>query len=230
MSTVRLAALGRGLPPYPRNMEFDASTLAKRDLYKLMTGAIVPRPIAWVSSVDATGRSNLAPFSYFNAVSSDPPTLMFSGSAHTPKRRKDTVRNVEESGQFVVNIVTEELAEAMNRTSIAAPRGFDEFAYAGVTPAPSRVVAPPRVAESPIHFECELAHVWRVREGVDASSVVFGRIVHVHVEDHLLDGTRIDSAALRPLGRLGGPNYAGLGEISTLDRPTYPPGEEEARG
>ena len=211
-------------------MEFDASTLPERDLYKLMTGAIVPRPIAWVSTRNPDGQTNLAPFSYFNAVSSDPPTLMFSGSAHTPERRKDTVRNVEDSGQFVVNIVTEELAEAMNRTSIAAPRDFDEFGYAGVTPTASRAVAPPRVAESPIHFECELAHVWRVRSGADASSVVFGRIVHIHVEDRLLQGTRVDPAALRPLGRLGGPKYAALGQIFTLARPTYPPREEEARG
>lgn len=204
-------------------MEFSTKNLEKRDVYKLMTGAIVPRPIAWVSSLDAEGRPNLAPFSYFNAVSADPPTLMFSGSAHAPDRRKDTIYNVEATGEFVVNIVTEALAEAMNATSIAAPLGFDEFAFAGLTAAPSAVVAPPRVAESPIHFECELAHVYRVREGEDASSVVFGRIVHIHAADELLDGTRIDAAKLKPLARLGGPNYAGLGEIFMLERPTYPP-------
>lgn len=207
-------------------MEFDAAALAKTDLYKLMTGAIVPRPIAWVSSLDATGKPNLAPFSYFNAVSADPPTLMFSGGAHTPTRRKDTVRNVEDTGEFVVNVVTEDLAEAMNASAIAAPRGFDEFEFAGVTAEPGRAVSVPRVAESPVHFECRVAHVYRVREGEDASSVVFGRIVHIHVADHLLDGTRIDTAALRPLARLGGPQYAGLAEIFTLARPVYPPDGE----
>lgn len=207
-------------------MELDAATLSNRDLYKLMTGAIVPRPIAWVSSLDASGKANLAPFSHFNAVSADPPTLMFSGGAHTPERRKDTVRNVEDTGEFVVNIVTEDLAEAMNATAIAAPRGFDEFAHAGVTPAPSRTVAVPRVLESPVHFECRVAHIYRVREGVDASTVVFGRILHIHVDDRLLDGTRIDTATLRPLGRLGGPQYAGLSEIFTLERPTNPPADD----
>lgn len=204
-------------------MEFTADTLPKRDLYKLMTGAIVPRPIGWISSLDAAGRPNLAPFSYFNAVSADPPTLMFSGGAHAPDRRKDTVYNVEARGQFVVNIVTEELAEAMNASAIVAPPEFDEFDYAGVTQAPSTVVAPPRVAESPVHFECEVAHIYRVREGEDASSVVFGRIVHIHVADELLDGTRVDVAKLRPLARLGGPRYAGLAEIFELERPVYPP-------
>lgn len=207
-------------------MEFDAGALSTADLYKLMTGAIVPRPIAWVSSLDATGKPNLAPFSYFNAVSADPPTLMFSGGAHTPERRKDTVRNVEDTGEFVVNVVTEELAEAMNASAIAAPRGFDEFAFAGVTAEPGRVVSAPRVAESPVHFECRVAHVYRVREGADASSVVFGRIVHIHVADRLLDGTRIDTAALRPLARLGGPQYAGLADIFTLARPAYPPEDD----
>lgn len=206
-------------------MEFDARALGKTDLYKLMTGAIVPRPIAWVSSLAADGTRNLAPFSYFNAVSSDPPTLMFSGSAHGPDRRKDTVHNVEETGQFVVNIVTEDLAVAMNASAIAAPPGFDEFEYAGVTATASRTVAPPRVAESPVHFECEVAHIWRVREGADASSVVFGRILHIHVEDRLLDGTRVDAAALKPLARLGGPTYAKLSDVFTLERPIYPPAE-----
>lgn len=211
---------------YGVRMEFDAGALSRRDLYKLMTGAIVPRPIAWVSSLDASGAPNLAPFSYFNAVSADPPTLMFSGGAHTEDRRKDTVRNVEETGEFVVNVVTEPLAEAMNATAIAAPRGFDEFEYAGVTPAPSRVVQPPRVAESPVHFECRVAHIWRVREGVDASTVVFGRIVHIHADDSLLDGTRVDAATLRPLARLGGPRYAGLADVFELARPAYPPEED----
>ena len=207
-------------------MEFSADTLSKRDVYKLMTGAIVPRPIGWISSLDADGRPNLAPFSYFNAVSADPPTLMFSGGAHAPDRRKDTVYNVEARGEFVVNVVTESLANAMNATAIVAPPEFDEFAYAGLTAAPSAVVAPPRVAESPIHFECEVAHIYRVREGEDASSVVFGRIVHIHVVDELLDGTRIDAAKLRPLARLGGPTYAGLAEIFALERPTYPPSSD----
>jgi flavin reductase (DIM6/NTAB) family NADH-FMN oxidoreductase RutF len=207
-------------------MEFDTAALDIRDLYKLMTGAIVPRPIGWVSSLNAAGKPNLAPFSYFNAVSADPPTLMFSGGAHTPDRRKDTVRNVEETGEFVVNIVTEQLAEAMNATAVVAPRGVDEFSYAGVTPAPSRTVAVPRVAESPVHFECRVAHIYQVREGADASTVVFGRIQHIHVDDRLLDGTKIDTAALRPLARLGGPQYAGLAEIFTLERPVYSPKDD----
>ncbi len=201
-------------------MERSPDTLSPRTIYKLMTGAIVPRPIGWISTLGALGTPNLAPFSYFNAVSAVPPTLLFCLGMKDPGTPKDTLQNVRDTGEFVVNVVTETLAEAMNHTSIKVPYGEDEFALAGVTPAPAFTVKPPRVTESPIHFECRVAHIYPVGEG--ESHIVVGRITHIHVDDALLiDGDKIDLGKLKPVGRLAGRSYARIADTFELERPVY---------
>ncbi len=161
-------------------MEINPTELPWNSIYKIMIGSIVPRPIGWISSVDEEGCPNLAPFSFFNAVCPNPPTVLFCplirGTDHQPK---DTLRNVRQTGEFVVNIVTRALAEAMNVTSTEFPAQVDEFQAAGLTPAPSVVVRPPRVAESPIHYECKLDQVVEIGSQPGAGSIVIGRVVHL---------------------------------------------------
>lgn len=202
-------------------MEFDPGAVPPRTIYKLMTGAVVPRPIGWVSSVNANGQPNLAPFSYFNAVSSNPPHLIFSpGIRGTDGSAKDTLKNVQTTGEFVANLVTEDLAEAMNVTATEFPAHVNEFEAAGLTPAPSRAVRPPRVAESPVHFECRVAHLLDLGEGGTGNTLVVGRVVHIHVSDEvLLEGDKVDWARLKPIGRLAGRWYCRVNDLFELVRP-----------
>lgn len=200
-------------------MQFDPNQLELAAIYKLLTGIVIPRPIGWISSVDLDGNLNLAPFSYFNAVGEDPPHVMFStsGNNHT---MKDTLRNVLATQQFVVNMVTPELAEAMNLTAHAIPAHESEFDYAQLTPAPSVKVLPPRVLESPISMECELVHHYTLEGGKNGgATLLVGRVVMFHIaEDLYLDGYKINLEKYKPIARLAGSNYAQLGEIFTLKR------------
>lgn len=202
-------------------MEITPDSLPHQSIYKLMIGAIVPRPIGWISSIDAAGRANLAPYSFFNAVCPNPPTVLFCSNVRgSDHQQKDTINNIRETGEFVVNIVTEELAEAMNLSSAELPRGEDEFRHAGLTAAPSQVVKPPRVKESPIHFECQLSHVLDIGEGPGGGSIVIGQVVHIHVDDRVLIGQdKIDLAALKPIGRLAGSSYTRVTDLFELMRP-----------
>ncbi len=200
-------------------MEFALSDLDARQLYKLMIGTVVPRPIGWISSLAPDGTANLAPYSYFNAVGADPPTVMFSGGLREGLL-KDTIRNVEASGEFVVNIVTEPLLAAMNHSAIDTPSGVSEFELAGLTAAPSLTVEAPRVVESLAHFECVVSTVLEV----GANRVVFGRITHLHIADRvLLPNHKIDMERLRPVGRLAGTSYTLLGTLVDLVRPSFDP-------
>ena len=202
-------------------MEADPATLPWKSVYKLMIGSILPRPIGWISTADAAGRTNLAPFSFFNAVASRPPTVLFCPTIREfDAGPKDTLRNVRTTGEFVVNIVTEALAEAMNISSTEFPPEVDEFLAAGLTPAPSVVVAPPRVAESPIHFECRVHQIVELGAEPGAGAVVLGRIVHLHVDPSVLAGDdKIDLAALRPIGRLAGAGYCRVTDVFQMPRP-----------
>ena len=202
-------------------MEADPATLPWKSVYKLMIGAILPRPIGWISTVDAAGQANLAPFSVFNAVASRPPTVLFCPTIREfDAGPKDTLRNVRTTGEFVVNIVTEELAEAMNVSSTEFPPEVDEFLAAGVTAAPSAAVAAPRVAESPIHFECRLRQIVEVGSDPGGGAIVVGRVVHLHVDPSVLvDGDKIDLAALRPIGRLSGAAYCRVTDVFQMPRP-----------
>jgi flavin reductase (DIM6/NTAB) family NADH-FMN oxidoreductase RutF len=201
-------------------MEIDPDTLNTRTLYEWMIHLILPRPIAWVSTVSPEGITNLAPFSFFQGVCARPPTIVFCPVNQRDGRPKDTLRNIEATGEFVVNLVPYSLAEPMNATAASLPYGESEFARFGIAPAPSAVVKPPRVADSPVAFECRLDRVVRISEGPAGGNAVFGRIVRFHVRDGLIGANGYPGARqLDLVGRLGSDGYVRLGDFFSLDRP-----------
>jgi flavin reductase (DIM6/NTAB) family NADH-FMN oxidoreductase RutF len=205
-----------------RMMGIDLSKLPAQEAYKILLGAVAPRPIAWVSTISAAGVTNLAPFSFFNGICSNPPAVLFCPSNPVDREVKDTLRNVRETRQFVVNIVTESSVEKANLTSATYPFGVSEFEEVGLTPLESVVVQPPRVAESPIHLECELMQIVEVGEPAPGSgNVVIGRVVYVHVAEEAWNGARhhIDIGKIQPVSRLAGNNYAPVREVFSLKRP-----------
>ena len=187
----------------------------------VLTGVIVPRPIAFVSTMSPDGEVNLAPYSFFNAVSYN--HVVFSSSRHVSNKSKDTLRNIEETGQFVVNIVVDPIADAMNATAAEYPEGVDEFEIAGLTHAPSQIVKPPRVAESPVNIECELDQVVQIGSGPHEHGLVIGKILLMHVSDDVIDGHRIDQAKLMATGRMAGNMYCRTNDRFEMARPVYDP-------
>ena len=200
-------------------MQFDSLTTEGSVLYKLLTGTIIPRPIGWVSTVDENGINNLAPFSFFNAVGEDPPHLMFS-TVRTGNKNKDTLNNVLSNKQFVVNLVTEETVEQMNKTSQAVDSNVDEFQLANLTPIDSIFIKPKRVKESYVHFECEMVHHYFLENHKNGGAcIVIGKILTMHINDDiLLDGNRINLEKYKPVARLAGSNYSKIGEIFSIKR------------
>lgn len=180
---------------------------------------IVPRPIGWISTTSPEGIDNVAPYSQFQMVSYDPPTLMFSANLNARGERKDTVRNVTASGEFVWNMATWALREQVNATSEELPAEGDEFVHAGLAKAPSRLVRPPRVAASPIQFECRLLTTLHLpgNTPVGTVDVIFGTVVAVHIADEFLraDG-RIDIERIRPLARMGYHDYTSVEQVFTM--------------
>lgn len=201
-------------------MTIDFETLAPRDAYAWMINSITPRPIAWVSTVSAAGRTNLAPFSFFQGVCSNPPTLMFSGAINRHGVKKDSVINVGQVPEFVVNVVPFALAEPMNLTAAPLPHGESEFEKFGIASVASTKVRPPRVAAAPVAFECRLDRIVDFGTGPSGSNVVFGTIVCAHVSEAVLgaDG-QIDPAKLDTIGRMGGDHYVRTRELFTVARP-----------
>lgn len=202
-------------------MELNPQTIPYQSVYKILTGSVVPRPIGWISSIDINGRPNLAPFSFFNAVCSNPPTVLFCPSIRgSDGKTKDTLNNVRATNEFVVNIVTEGLLNAMNASSIEAPADFNEFEFAGLTLAPSAAVKPPRVAESPIHFECRVRQIIEISNEPGGGSIVIGAVVHIHAEDRvMIGGDKINLMALKPVGRLMGSGYCHVTDSIEMERP-----------
>ena len=211
-------------------MQLDPSTLEQTAVYKLLISSVVPRPIAWVSSYDAAGVPNLAPFSYFMAITDSPPTIAFSCSPRAGNKegvggssrsgapnKKDTLRNVEAMGEYVVNIVDDDRAEAMNPTSGDYPPEVDEFALTKLTTAPAIKVKAPRVVEAPISMECKLVRVLPVGR----ANLIIGEVVQWHVRDDVYDPAtgRFDMHKLKPLGRLTGNLYSHIHEIFEMKRP-----------
>ncbi len=200
-------------------MIVDFGQLTPRESYPWLINAINPRPIAWVSTVSADGRTNLAPFSFFQGICANPPTLMFSGANDRSGRKKDTIVNVEQVPEFVVNLVPYALREPMNLTSAALPYGESEFERFAIAPAPSTRVRPPRVAASPVAFECKLDRVVHIGEGPLAGNVVFGTILCAHVSEAVLTDGVLDPRKLDTIGRMGGDNYTRTTELFTMARP-----------
>lgn len=200
-------------------MQFDPNEMEHAAVYKLLTGSIIPRPIAWVSSISENDINNLAPFSYFNAVGDDPPHLMFS-TGRGNNTNKDTLNNILANKQFVVNMVTEELTEQMNATAQSVHADVDEFELAGVTPIASQKIKPMRVKESPIHFECELVHHYFLEGHKNGGAcVLIGRIILMHINDELLlDNYKINPETYKPIARLAGAGYSKIGEIFSVKR------------
>lgn len=188
----------------------------------------VPRPIGWISTLSPDGVANLAPFSQFQNVTYDPPIVLISANQRTIGRRKDTVVNIEATGEFVWNMATYALREAVNTTSTEFPPEVDEFEAAGLAKAPSLVVAPPRVADSPVHFECRHLQTIRIPGNghMGAADIVIGRVVHIHVADDALtaDG-RIDVEKIKPLARLGYYDYTCVEKRFEM----LPPGDDPRR-
>lgn len=207
-------------------MELSPETLSIRDRYKLLIGAIVPRPIALVSTVSTDGRANLAPFSFFNGVGSNPMALLFCPANGAAGEEKDTLRNckpVDEggTGEFVVNVAVEAYAREVAATAEELPFGESEFELACLTPAPSARVRPPRVLESPVCFECRTIKVVRLSEGASSGgNIVIGEVVHIFVRDDVVNAQlHIDPAALAAIARMGGAGYS-----RTRDRFDMPSG------
>jgi flavin reductase (DIM6/NTAB) family NADH-FMN oxidoreductase RutF len=203
--------------------QLDPQTLGQRETYKLLIGCVVPRPIAWVSTLDLVGVRNLAPFSFFNGIGSNPPALSISVNyVDGLDQHKDTLRNINDTGEFVVNIVDEDLAQAMNATAANYPPGVDEFEIAGVAALPSVTVRPVRVAGAPVSMECKLFTAVPVGQGPGSSTLVIGVIQMFHVRSDVINERHyIDITKLRPIARLAGAGYAYVHETFDMVRPVY---------
>jgi flavin reductase (DIM6/NTAB) family NADH-FMN oxidoreductase RutF len=207
-------------------MNLIPSQISHNDLYAIILNSVGPRPIAWVSTLSASGQPNLAPFSFFNAVCIDPPLLAFAPGLRQPKQTnsphgepKDTLRYVRETKEFVVNIVTFDLLQPMNVTSGEYDPSINEFELAKVTPVPSKLVRPARVAESPVSFECKLHQILDFSPAPTSSSLVIGEVVAIHVDDAHIKNGKLDRNSLDLVGRMGGIQYTRTTNRVELARP-----------
>lgn len=200
-------------------MEIDPRDLEGREPYFLLTSVVVPRPIAWVSSLSPEGIANVAPHSYFNVVSSAPPIVHFTSTGV-----KDTLTNVRASNEFVVNIVSSDLVEKMNHTAANFPPDEDEFVHAGLTKTPATALSCPRVLEAKVALECRVVDI----RGYGNGNIVFGEVVHFYVDDDVMENGRVITEKLKPVGRLSGSNYAAIEKIFRIDRPVWSPEKGEA--
>ena len=190
-----------------------------------LNALVVPRPIGWVSTLDAAGRPNLAPYSFFNAVAYRPPQVMFAAvGPHEQGGLKDSLANIAATGEFVLNLATWELRHAVNRSSIGAPHGTDEFDLVGLTKAPATVVRPFRVAESPAQLECVLSQLVELEAPSPdrPNRMVIGRVVGIHIAEQVIEAGEVRIERLDPIARCGYDEFARVGEIFTLTRPRWP--------
>jgi flavin reductase (DIM6/NTAB) family NADH-FMN oxidoreductase RutF len=209
-------------------MNVSPSNLSHSELYGLLLNSVAPRPIAWVSTLSASGQPNLAPFSFFNCVSVEPPLLAFAPGQRPPKAStspqargedKDTLRNIRETKEFVISVVTYELAEAMNLTSGEYDASVNEFELAQIQAAPSQVVKAPRVAASPVSFECRLYQILDFSPSPQSSSLVIGQIVSIHVNDAHMKEEKLNRNSLDLIGRMGGIQYTRTTQRFEMVRP-----------
>ena len=204
-------------------MQLDPKQISTRELYAWMVRLITPRPIAWVSTLSADGVANLAPFSFFNGVGANPPTIVFCPANKRDGTPKDTLANIHQNGQFVVNVVTESMAQAMNVTSAEFGFEIDEFEMAGIEKVESECVSPPRVAGVAAALECELHQAIQLGTGPGGANLVIGRIVRIHVGDQLLSEVgEFDAPRLETVGRMGGEDYVRTSDRFSMPRPKRP--------
>jgi len=202
-------------------MQIDVSQTPFLDVYQTLVGVVTPRPIAWVTTVDQNGRINLAPFSFFNAFGGNPPVVVFSPTLRRDGSKKDTLLNVEATGEFVVNAAVAPLASEVNRSSKELPRGDSEVDYVGLNTVPSVKIKPPRLAESPVNLECKLIQVVPIGSGPIAGNLVIGEVLMIHVADRVLDEAgKVDPRKLQTIARLGGDWYCHTTDLFTMHRPT----------
>jgi len=201
-------------------MQLDFTTLAPADAYRWLASTVTPRPIAWVSTLSAEGKSNLAPFSFFQVISDEPPTLMVNTSVRDDGSVKDTLRNVRETGELVIHLVSAAQAEAMNATAAWLPHGVSEIEHAGIATVPSERVKAPRVMGAPVAFECQLAEIIPYPADKPSSMLIFARVLLAHVDDRVMrDERHVDPAKLDLVGRLGGTQYSYTRDTFSMVRP-----------
>ena len=191
--------------------------------YNPLKACVVPRPIGWISTVDAAGRINVAPFSFFNLLSYDPPFVMFSAGTHeVDGGTKDTVENIRTTGEFVYNMATWAQKDQMNQTALIVERGVDELHAAGLEAEPARLVRPPLIKGSPVHFECRLHQIVDLPGRVPSSNhhVVIGHVIAVHIDDAALTDGRVDVVKMRPIARLGYKDYASVESVFQMEKRT----------
>ena len=190
-----------------------------KDNYKFLIGSIVPRPIAWVSTLNHDGTFNLAPFSFFTAISANPMIVAFAPMIRSSDgQKKDTVLNIERTKEFVINFVSEELLDKANATSQEVPYAESEFTLAGLTPIASEIIAPPRVKESPIHFECVLRDTLNYGDHIGAGRLITGEVVMVHTADHVMKDSYFQSSAWKPVGRGSGNDWHLVNSVIQVER------------
>ena len=204
-------------------MRIDASTLDSAAAHELLKGCVAPRPIAWISTLSRAGVANAAPYSCFTFVATVPPMICFSAEPRRDGGKKDTLANAEFTGDFVVNLVSEDLAAAMNASAENFPPEISEIARVGLTAVPGERVRAPRIAECPASLECRVSQI--ILLGRSRHSLVIGEVLLVHVRDELYRNGTIDVARLRPVARLANNEYSRLGEVFALDRPWLRPGK-----
>jgi flavin reductase (DIM6/NTAB) family NADH-FMN oxidoreductase RutF len=201
-------------------MIIDVSSAEVLNVYQALVGIVTPRPIAWATTLDAEGRVNLAPFSFFNAFGANPPIVVFSPTLRRDGSKKDTLRNLEVVPEFVLNAAVEDLADAMNLTAKELLPGQSEAEFAGLEMCPATRVRPPRVAASPVHLECRVNRILPMGDGPLAANLVIGEVLLIHVDDSVLDAAgRVDPRKLRTIARLGRDFYCRSTDLFEMRRP-----------
>jgi flavin reductase (DIM6/NTAB) family NADH-FMN oxidoreductase RutF len=201
-------------------MQIDVASADVVDVYHLLVGLVTPRPIAWVTTVSPAGGVNLAPFSFFNAFGANPPVVVFSPTLRRDGTKKDTLLNVEATGEFVLNAAVSPLAEKVNLSSKEVPPDESEIELTGLRAVPSVKVKPPRVAEAPAQMECKVRQIIPCGDGPIAANLVIGEVVMIHVRDDVLDAAgRPDPRKLRTVARLGGDYWCHTSDLFELKRP-----------
>jgi flavin reductase (DIM6/NTAB) family NADH-FMN oxidoreductase RutF len=201
-------------------MIIDVSATDVVKVYRTLVEVVTPRPIAWVTTIDAEDRVNLAPFSFFNAFGANPPVVVFSPGLRRDGSKKDTLLNLEMVPEFVLNAAVEDLAAPMNATAKELPPGESEAGYAGLALQPSTKVRPPRVAASPVHMECRVRQILPIGDGPIAANLVIGEVLLIHIDDSVLDHSgQVDPRKLRTIARLGGDYYCRSTDLFEMKRP-----------